>query len=388
MSLSLEAVTRRVGRETHIDRVDLTFEPGSFNVLLGRTLSGKTSLMRLMAGLDVPSDGRIVMNGEDVTGRPVRERNISMVYQQFINYPSLSVYDNIASPLKLARMAPEEIRRRVHEIAEMLHIEQFLARQPAELSGGQQQRTAMARALVKDADLVLFDEPLVNLDYKLREELRHEMRSLFATRNTIAVYATTEPGEALALGGTTTLMHEGRVLQSGPTEAVYHHPVSVEAAKLYSEPQINLFEAEVRGRELAFSGAASAGEQGSRFVLPTPLVGLESGAYRFGIRPSHLGLAPLADDDLEFAVTVDIAEISGSETFLHVSNADHSLVLHLSGIHDFAVDDAIRVYAPAHKLFVFADDKGRAGGEVAGPGGDGALIRSPERPTTAAGGLA
>ncbi|MHC9038282.1 TOBE domain-containing protein, partial [Cobetia marina] len=142
------------------------------------------------------------------------------------------------------------------------------------------------------------------------------------------------------------------------------------------------------GRELAFSGAASAGEQGSRFVLPTPLVGLESGAYRFGIRPSHLGLAPLADDDLEFAVTVDIAEISGSETFLHVSNDDHSLVLHLSGIHDFAVDDAIRVYAPAHKLFVFADDKGRAGGEVAGPGGDGALIRSPERPTTTGGGLA
>ena len=170
MSLSLEAVTRRVGRETHIDRVDLTFEPGSFNVLLGRTLSGKTSLMRLMAGLDVPSDGRIVMNGEDVTGRPVRERNISMVYQQFINYPSLSVYDNIASPLKLARMAPEEIRRRVHEIAEMLHIEQFLARQPAELSGGQQQRTAMARALVKDADLVLFDEPLVNLDYGRRQQ--------------------------------------------------------------------------------------------------------------------------------------------------------------------------------------------------------------------------
>jgi len=340
--------------------------------------------MRLMAGLDVPSDGRIVMNGEDVTGRPVRERNISMVYQQFINYPSLSVYDNIASPLKLARMAPEEIRRRVHEIAEMLHIEQFLARQPAELSGGQQQRTAMARALVKDADLVLFDEPLVNLDYKLREELRHEMRSLFATRNTIAVYATTEPGEALALGGTTTLMHEGRVLQSGPTEAVYHHPLSVEAAKLYSEPQINLFEAEVRGRELAFSGAASAGEQGSRFVLPAPLAGIESGAYRFGIRPSHLGLAPLADDDLEFAVTVDIAEISGSETFLHVSNDDHSLVLHLAGIHDFAVDDAIRVYAPAHKLFVYAAD----GGDGAEQHGDGALIRSPERPTTTGGGLA
>ncbi|BBI50535.1 hypothetical protein HORIV_29560 [Vreelandella olivaria] len=140
------------------------------------------------------------MDGKDVTNVSVRKRNVSMVYQQFINYPSLTVYDNIASPLKLAKQPKSEIDKRVGEIAEMLHIEQLLNRYPQELSGGQQQRTAMGRALVKDADLILFDEPLVNLDYKLREELRDELRELFKARNCIAVYATTEPNEALALG--------------------------------------------------------------------------------------------------------------------------------------------------------------------------------------------
>ncbi|RMF15213.1 MAG: ATP-binding cassette domain-containing protein, partial [Gammaproteobacteria bacterium] len=236
MSLTLDRVHRVVDGETHIHHASLTLEPGSFNVLLGRTLAGKTSLMRLMAGLDQPTSGHVKMFGEDVTGQPVQKRNISMVYQQFINYPNLTVRENIASPLRLARMPESEIRKRVDETAAMLRIEPYLNRYPLQLSGGQQQRTAMARALAKDASLILFDEPLVNLDYKLREELRQELRELFKARNAIAVYATTEPAEALALGGTTTLLHEGRVIQSGPSAEVYRNPCNVDAAQLFSEP--------------------------------------------------------------------------------------------------------------------------------------------------------
>ncbi|MFC3283123.1 ABC transporter ATP-binding protein [Litchfieldella rifensis] len=346
MSLTLENVDHVVDGARHISEANLAFEPGSFNVLLGRTLAGKTTLMRLMAGLEPPSRGRILMNGHDVTGVPVRQRNVSMVYQQFINYPSLTVFDNIASPLKLARVDRQEIKRRVRETAEMLHIEHLLDRYPQELSGGQQQRTAMARALVKDADLVLFDEPLVNLDYKLREELRLEMRKLFQARNTIAVYATTEASEALALGGTTTLLHEGRIIQSGPTEEVYGHPCNVTAAGLFSEPPINLLDVQVRGASVHF-GADMC------FARPAWLRELEDGRYQLGVRPSHLSLTPLAEDDLEFNVTVDLAEISGSETFLHVSNRHLSLVLHLNGIHDFDVDDSVRVFVPGSKLVVF-----------------------------------
>ncbi|MFB9884815.1 ABC transporter ATP-binding protein [Balneatrix alpica] len=346
MSLTLEHVTRVVDKQLYIDDASLTFEPGSFNVLLGRTLAGKTTLMRLMAGLDQPTSGRILMNGADVTGVPVRQRNVSMVYQQFINYPNLSVFENIASPLRLAGESAAVIDRKVRETAEMLHIEAYLHRLPLELSGGQQQRTAMARALVKDADLVLFDEPLVNLDYKLREELRQEMRELFKSRNTIAIYATTEPNEALALGGTTTIIHEGRIIQSGKTAEVYHRPNSVIAAELFSEPPINLLDGKVTESEVTFDDYV-------HFPLNQDLSGIKAGNYRFGVRPSHVGLVPCNDDDLELSVTVDLAEISGSETFLHVKNDHFSLVLHLSGVHEYDVDEPIRVYVPTHKLFVF-----------------------------------
>ncbi|WP_406610594.1 ABC transporter ATP-binding protein [Agarivorans sp. JK6] len=346
MSLTLENVTRMVDGQYYINQANLSFEPGSFNVLLGRTLSGKTSLMRLMAGLDKPNTGRVLMNGLDVTGVSVQERNVSMVYQQFINYPNMSVYDNIASPLRLANESETTIKKRVMETAEMLRITPFLSRLPLELSGGQQQRTAMARALIKDADIILFDEPLVNLDYKLREELRQEMRELFAQRNTIAVYATTEPNEALALGGTTTILHEGRVIQSGPTADTYHSPCNVTAAALFNEPPINLIAGKMSATEVTFDDKV-------HFPLNADLKALGEGNYQFGIRPSHLSLLPKNDDDLEISVQVELAEISGSETFLHVRNEHFQLVLHLSGVHSYHVDEKIKIYVPTHKLHVF-----------------------------------
>ena len=157
MALELKSVAKQVEGEVHIHPTDLTLAPGSFNVLLGTTLSGKTTLMQLMAGLERPTSGQIWFNGRDVTGVSVQKRNVSMVYQQFINYPNLSVYANIASPLKLARIDKAEINRRVQEMAELMRLTPMLDRRPSELSGGQQQRTAMARALVKDADVVLFN---------------------------------------------------------------------------------------------------------------------------------------------------------------------------------------------------------------------------------------
>lgn len=346
MALELRDVSRIVDGQHWIDTANLRFEAGSFNVLLGRTLSGKTSLMRLMAGLDRPDGGQVLMHGKDVTGVPVRARRVSMVYQQFINYPNLTVYENIASPLRQAKLPADEIDQRVRATAKMLRIEPFLARHPLALSGGQQQRTAMARALVKDAELILFDEPLVNLDYKLREELRLEMRELFATRHTIAVYATTEPNEALALGGTTTIVHEGRIIQSGPTAQVYQRPSEVLAAELFSEPPLNLLPGRVSGGETSLADFA-------HFPLNADLQGIGEGDFRFGVRPSHITLVPSNDDDLELAVTVELAEISGSETFLHVRNDQWRLVAHLPGVHEFAVDAPIKVYIPTHKLFVF-----------------------------------
>lgn len=218
MQLTLERVSKTVGPSVHLYPQSLTLVPGAVTVLLGATQAGKTSLMRLMAGLDVPSKGRVLVDGVDVTGTPVRERNVAMVYQQFINYPSMTVFQNIASPLKLRGESAATVRAKVQALAEKLHIEVFMERLPAELSGGQQQRVALARALAKGAPLMLLDEPLVNLDYKLREELREELSQLFATGGATVVYATTEPAEALLLGGYTAVMDAGELLQYGPTD--------------------------------------------------------------------------------------------------------------------------------------------------------------------------
>src|SRR3989442_5736959 len=232
MELMLERIEQRVGAQVHLSPLDLTLVPRAVTVLLGATQAGKTTLMRVMAGLDAPAKGSVKADGHDVTGKPVRERNVAMVYQQFINYPSMTVAENIASPLKLRREAltKRDIDARVNELAAKLHIEPFLGRLPAELSGGQQQRVALARALAKNAPLMLLDEPLVNLDYKLREELREELSALFATGDSTVVYATTEPGEALLLGGYTAVMDAGELLQYGPTAEVFHAPKSLRGA--------------------------------------------------------------------------------------------------------------------------------------------------------------
>ena len=211
MQLTLEGINKKVGPQTWLYDMSIAPRSGAVTVLLGATQAGKTSLMRVMAGLDVPSAGRVLVDGKNVVGIPVRQRNVAMVYQQFINYPSLNVYSNIASPLKLR--GEKNIDQRVRELAEKLHIEMFLERLPAELSGGQQQRVALARALAKGAPLMLLDEPLVNLDYKLREELRDELSALFAAGDSTVIYATTEPGEALLLGGYTAVLDAGELLQ-------------------------------------------------------------------------------------------------------------------------------------------------------------------------------
>ena len=342
MELMLQGIEHRVGAEQHLHPLALTLVPRAVTVLLGATQAGKTTLMRLMAGLDTPSKGRVVVDGQDVTGLPVRQRKVSMVYQQFINYPSMTVFDNIASPLKLrGGMDKAAIAARVQELAAKLHIDSFLQRLPAELSGGQQQRVALARALAKQAPLMLLDEPLVNLDYKLREELRDELSQLFATGESTVVYATTEPTEALLLGGHTAVLDAGELLQYGPTAEVFHRPKSIRVARAFSDPPMNLVAGTADAGRITLAGAAGA------VVLPRPLPPGHGGIVTVGIRANALRVAA-RPGDVTLPGRVELAEISGSDTFVHVDTVVGELVMQLSGVHDFALGaDLVLALDPA-----------------------------------------
>jgi glycerol transport system ATP-binding protein len=347
VTLELRHVTKKVGAETHIADVSLTFAHGTLNILLGPTLSGKTTLMRLMAGLDQPSEGQVFFDGKDVTGVPVRRRSVAMVYQQFINYPNLSVYENIASPLRVAGVAETEIDRRVRETAGLLKLEPLLDRRPLELSGGQQQRTALARAMVKGADLVLLDEPLANLDYKLREELREELPQIFSATGAIFVYATTEPVEALLLGGSTATLAEGRVTQFGPTLDVYRRPNSLETARIFSDPPINTLAVTKSG------GLLTSAEGHLKLPASGLFGGLPDGPYTIGFRPDHLFVLRPVPDAVPVSGTVALTEITGSESFIHVDFAGARWVALAHGVHDLDIGQPVELYLDPGRFFVF-----------------------------------
>ncbi len=346
MSLCLQEVDKIVHGEFHLKGINLDLQSGSCNVLLGRTLAGKTSLLRIMAGLDRPSHGRILIDGRDVTGVSVRRRSVAMVYQQFINYPSLTVYKNIASPLKIAGVQKKEIEQRVRETAAMLHIEDLLDRLPAELSGGQQQRVAIARALVKETDLLLMDEPLVNLDFKLREELRFELQQIFKRRRAIVVYTTTEPAEALMIGGNIVVIDEGRVLQTGPTPEVYRNPARLKVAEVFSDPPINCIGGTIAENRVYLAG-------GLEIPLPGHMRSLSAGKYQFAVRSNHFGLSRTGAQDIEIQARVELSEINGSETFLHVDYGAVRLVVQENGIHPRSIGAQVRIYLNPELFFVY-----------------------------------
>ena len=297
MTLELRGVTKEVGGQVWIHPADLTLAPGSMNVLLGPTLSGKTTLMRLMAGLDQPSAGRIFWHGQDV-----------------------------------------------RRTAEMMRLTPMLNRRPLELSGGQQQRTALARALVKGAGLVLLDEPLANLDYKLREELRAEIPRIFEASGAIFVYATTEPEAALLLGGNPATLWEGRVTQFGPTPQVYRAPRDAVTARVFSDPPMNFKRIEVRGGEALLDAA--------RWPVDVP-----DGRYTAGFRAPHLTLeqSPRA---VPLSARVAATEITGAESYLHLLHGEDRWVGLVPGVRKLPTDAPLTIWLdPAH-VYLF-DEGGR-----------------------------
>ena len=373
--LVLENIGKTVRGDMHLRDIDLTMEAGSLHVVLGRTRAGKTSLLRIIAGLDRPTTGRILWQGEDITRASLRTRSVALVYQQFINYPSLTVHENIASPLRVQqrqrrgqkqnqaqdqtqdgkkhgkKAARERVDARVRELAATLRIEHLLDRLPGQLSGGQQQRVAIARALAKGADLLLLDEPLVNLDYKLREELREELQHVLAKSGATALYATSDPAEALALGGHTVVLHQGRVLQHAPALEAYHRPASTDAARLLSDPPMSIFDVTVSGGAATLSGDV-------RIPLPPHLTDLASlagaggGACCLGIRASDCALRD-PGGGVPVRARVELSEVGGSETFLYLRHGDVPFIVQEDGVFLRDPGEELVFYLDPNRLLAF-----------------------------------
>ncbi len=328
-----------------LHNVSYEFGAGLIYTILGRTGAGKTELLRALIGLLELGEGEISLDGQSLGNRPIRERQMALVYQQFINYPHLNVLDNVAFPLRRQGLAKKEARSRAARALDMLGLSEFVDRRPSQLSGGQQQRVALARAMVKQARILMLDEPLANLDYKLREQLREEFpRLVKGQTDSVILYTTTEPQEAMQLGDRMLVMDKGRIVAHGVPADLFDRPPTLATARVISDPPLSFFDAQVRdGRLICTDGTELPV---GALVLPPP------GPVTIGLRPD--AFAPGG----QFDARVMLTEVSGSETIVHLRFSFGEAVMLVEGVKLFEIGTEIGVTLQPDNLMLF-DAHGR-----------------------------
>jgi multiple sugar transport system ATP-binding protein len=313
--LEVSGLAKRYGRVSALNGVDLAVAAGEFFVILGPSAAGKTTTLRAIAGLERPDAGRIAFGGQDITGAPVQGRGMAMIFQTFALYPHLSIFDNLAYPLRESGVATAELRRRVDEIAAMLGITHTLARKPATLSGGEQQRVAIGRALIRQPRLMLLDEPLTNLDAKLRHDTRAEFKRLHRELGMTMVYATPDQLEALTMGERIAVLREGRIVQTGTPDELYDTPRDSFVATTIGAPPMNLVPGRVRARGDGMVVELPFGEIDGARWRPALSEGAE---VLLGVRPQDLVPARAAPRGPQFPATVHLTEPLGDVTVIDV----------------------------------------------------------------------
>ena len=346
MNLVAENLSYKPDEQFHLNEVSFNFKKGNFYTILGRTLSGKTTLLKTIAGLLTPDTGSIQFEDKDFLKVPVWERNVAMVYQQFINYPHLNVFENVAFPLKQRKVDNQEIKDVVLKSLKSVGLEGYENRKIQELSGGQQQRVSLARSLVKNAKILLLDEPLVNLDYKLREQLREEFKSIFSqglSEENIVIFSTTDPRETMELNGEVIVLDEGKVLQVGPAKEIFENPNSLKVAEISNDPPMNIIEAKISDNNIQFEGID--------VEAPQHLSKLTEDGLKIGLRSSDI---QLNENGHEFEV--ELAEISGSETLLHLKRGDTKIIVSIEEVLNFKIHDKVKINFKIDRAYAFHAD--------------------------------
>ena len=343
MNLIGENITYKPDDQFHLNDVSFNFKKGNLYTILGRTLSGKTTFLKTIAGLLNPDSGNLSFEEKDFSKIPVWERNVAMVYQQFINYPHLNVYENIIFPLKQRKISEDQIKKDVEEALKTVGLVGFENRKIQELSGGQQQRVALARSLAKKAKILLLDEPLVNLDYKLREQLREEFKRIFTqglSEDTILIYSTTDPQEVMELNGEVIVLDEGKVLQKGPAKEIFENPRTLKVAEISNDPPMNILRGTKSPEKLSFENVS--------INSPSHFKNLSDQGYNFGIRASEIKL-----DDQGEEFEIELAEISGSETLLHLKKGDSKVIALIEEVMNFKIHEKVKIKFNENKLYAF-----------------------------------
>ena len=359
-SVTIRGVEKHFGQTRVLSGVDIDVPDGGFAVLVGPSGCGKSTLLRLIAGLEETDGGSIRFGDKDVTRLAPRDRDIAMVFQSYALYPHLTVRDNLAFGLELRKTAKDEIEKRIAEASEMLGLGQLLARFPRQLSGGQRQRVAMGRAIVRRAQVFLFDEPLSNLDAALRAQVRVDIRKLHDRIGATSVYVTHDQVEAMTLADRIFVLNKGRVEQSGPPLEVYARPATRFVAAVLGSPAMNFIDAELE-------------QQAGRWVLSAPGVSLRPGAGSLGDSPRGgkvvLGLRPhdvappeeLGEESAgEIRAVVDVLEALGTESFAHCRVGGSEFVARLPGASRPARGSEFALGIAADHLHVFDRESGRA----------------------------
>ena len=347
MNLIAQNLTYKPDEQFHLKDVSFDFKKGNLYTILGRTLSGKTTLLKTIAGLLNPDSGSLSFEEKNLGIIPVWERNVAMVYQQFINYPHLNVYENISFPLKQRKISHDQIKKDVNDSLKTVGLLGFENRKIQELSGGQQQRVALARSLAKKAKILLLDEPLVNLDYKLREQLREEFKRIFSqglSEETILIYSTTDPQEVMELNGEVIVLDEGKVLQTGPAKEIFENPINLKVAEISNDPPMNIINGSKILEKIKFENVD--------IDIPTHLKHLENKNYNFGIRASEI---KLDNNGQEFEV--ELAEISGSETLLHLKRGNSKVISLIEEVMNFKIHEKVKVSFNSNKFYAFDENE-------------------------------
>jgi multiple sugar transport system ATP-binding protein len=357
-TVTFEHVTKKYGEVVAVDDLDLEIQDGEFMVLVGPSGCGKTTSLRMIAGLEEITSGTLRIGDKIVNDVAPKDRDIAMVFQSYALYPHMTVRDNLAFGLKLRKVAKPEIERRVNEAAGILDLGKYLDRKPKELSGGQRQRVALGRAIVREPAVFLMDEPLSNLDAKLRVQTRAEIARLHQRLKTTMVYVTHDQIEAMTMGTRIAVMSDGLLQQVGTPQSLYDTPVNRFVAGFIGSPSMNFADVRVLG------GGDGARLESPDFTLPLPprfreAVGPTVGRRLVaGIRPEHLDMGEAGDGAATLQVKADVVEYLGNEELLHVTIGARELVAVVSASHRVRPGDVLDLVVPMDKLHLFDAESG------------------------------